>query len=145
MKRFDERRLIMPLGVMSAIAMVVVWFPFSTISSQGAQVNATNHQISVLQSESHALAVQQKSLSSPQAATLLAREEYQMVKPGQRLLQILSNGTSSLGTGDPGNQPLVDPSNAAGLLPDDPATNSSGSTSHPSLFSRVVKTLEFWR
>ena len=138
-------RLVVPAAVLSAAALIGVWFPFSTLLGQSAQLSATSQQIAAIQHQSRDLSIQQKLLSTTEAEALLAREEYQLVRPGQRLIQILNNNLSgSQATGDPGFQPLVSPSNAAGLLPVDPSTPPS--TVHsPGLWSRVVRTLEFWR
>ncbi len=144
---FRTNRLIVPVAVLSAMALIAVWFPYSTLLTQSAQLSTTAHQIAVLQAESRSLHAQQSALSSTQATTLLAREEYQLVKPGQRLIQILNNGTGAdgLGTGDPGSQPLVVPSNAEDLLPVNPTASTSSTARAPGLWSRVVRTLEFWR
>ena len=140
-------RLVVPLAALSAATVIVVSFPFSTLLGQSAQLDATAHQIAVLQSERQSLLTQQKALSTTQAATLLARQEYQLVEPGQRLIQILSNGPSNgaISTGDPGDAPLVNPSNGTGLLPLNPAATSPSGTPPPGLWSRVLRTFEFWR
>jgi cell division protein FtsB len=139
-------RFIVPLTAVSAVALVVTWFPFSSLLSQGAQLDATSQQIGTIQRESRQLAAEHKVLSSNQAIALLAREQYQLVAPGQRLIQILNNGSSALTgrTGDPGNQPLVTPSDAAGLLATNPSAPASEKHS-AAFWSRVMRTLQFWR
>jgi hypothetical protein len=141
-----ENRFIVPLAVLSAAALVAVWFPFSTLLGQSGQLSSSAREIATLRSESRELAVQQKAMSTNEANILLAREEYQLVSPGQRLVQILNTSNSTTpGNGDPGLQPLVDPSSAADLTPGNP-TDPTASSVHPStLWSRVAGTLEFWR
>ena len=97
----------------------------------------------------------------------LARQNYQLVEPGQALYDILPPaGTSSAAApgaptaGDPANQPLVSPSQAPNMSPDPglPATTVPSSTApvgrrrptataQPSggFWSRVGSTLEFWK
>lgn len=143
-----NQRLIVPLAGATAVALMVAWFPLSTLLNQSAQFNATAHQLALVRAESHQLALEERSMSSDRAAILLAREEYQLVQPGQRLIQVLSTGRGPLqgAAGDPGAQPLVDPSTAGENIlgqPGDPAASPGGGTS--TLWSRVLGTLEFWR
>lgn len=143
-----NQRLIVPLTTVTAVGLMVAWFPLSTLLNQSAQFNATAHQLSVLRAESRQLALEERSMGSDRTAILLAREEYQLVEPGQRLIQVLSTGHGLVdgAAGDPGTQPLVTPSTAGESIlgqPGDPATSTAG---HPStLWSRVLGTLEFWR
>ncbi len=139
-------RLIVPATAVSAVVIVAAWFPFSTLLGQSAQLNSTARQISLINRETHTLVAQQRALSTKQAETELARQEYQLVRPGQRLIQILSNGSSthSIDTGDPGTQPLVAPVNASGLVPQNPSAPASKSGGG-GFWSRVERTFEFWR
>ncbi len=132
-------RLVMPLAVVTAVGMIVVWFPFSTLLSQRTQMNAVSQQIALLHQQGHVLQVQQKALSTAQATEELARQEYQLVQPGQRLIQVLNNGDGT--AGDPGDSPLASPLGTSGVT-----SGSQHSVHHGTGFwSRVVHTLEFWR
>lgn len=143
-----NQRLIVPLAGATAIALMVAWFPLSTLLSQSAQFNATTHQLALLRAESHQLALEEHSINSDRAAILLAREEYQLVEPGQRLIQVLATGHGLVdgAAGDPGNQALVAPATAGENIlgqPGDPAASTVGHSS--TWWSRVLGTLEFWR
>jgi hypothetical protein len=141
-----SHRLIVPLALVSAVALIAVWFPFSTLLGQSGQLSSTSREIATLRSESRALTLEQKAMTSKQANINLAREEYQLVAPGQRLVQILNTGSStSAGNGDPGLQPLVTPSSATDLTPGSPTDPGATTTHSSTLWSRVVGTLEFWR
>jgi cell division protein FtsB len=138
-------RLIVPLAAVTAVALIAVWFPARTLLGQSAQLDTASHQISVLVQQSQSLAAQQKALSTSQAALLLARQEYQLVQPGQRIIQILSNENSAtMATGDPGLAPLVSPSASQGLIPTNP-TAPTTSNKPAGFWARVVRTLQFWR
>jgi hypothetical protein len=134
----------MPLAVVTAAVILVGWFPIEAIWHQQSQLDATAAQISAIKSQQRALTLQAKSIDSRAAATLLAREQYQLVRPGQSLIQVLpGNGTVSQSTGDPGLQPLVSPSSVSTLV-----TSPKTATHHSSVkafVSRLVRTLEFWR
>lgn len=133
------QRLVMPLAVVTAVGMIVVWFPFSTLLSQRTQMNGVAQQIALLHQQGHVLQVQQKALSTAQATEELARQEYQLVQPGQRLIQVLNNGDGT--AGDPGDSPLASPLGTSGVT-----SSSQHSVHHGAGFwSRVVHTLEFWR
>jgi hypothetical protein len=139
------RRYVVPLVALTAIALIAVWFPFRTLLAQSAQLDSTSHQIAVIEHQRQSLAAQQRVLSTTEAATLLARQEYQLVSPGQRIVQILTNPNSgSMSTGDPGNAPLVAPTSAQGLIPVDPSAPANP-PKPAGFWARVTRTLEFWR
>jgi hypothetical protein len=137
----------LPLGVLTAAVMLVGWFPASALWHQQTQINATAAQIKSLQRQELSLTSQAKSVDTKAAATALAREQYQLVAPGQSLIQVLpgnSAGQVSPSSADPGLQPLVSPS-SAGLTIGSPALGASTHTSANAYLSRLVRTLEFWR
>ena len=136
-----------PLALVTATVMLVGWFPVNAIWHQQSQLNSTAAQISAIHQQQHTLTLQANSIDSTAAATLLAREQYQLVAPGQSLIQVLpgdGSGTVSQSTGDPGLQPLVAPSSVSTLVasPSTPLESTHASTK--SFFSRLVRTLEFW-
>jgi hypothetical protein len=141
----QHHRWVVPLALVSAAAMLAAWFPLSALWHQQSQIDATQRQIAVVQRQTQALERQAHAITSPTAATRLARQEYQLVRPGQSLIQVLP-GRQAPGSasGDPGNAPLVAPATAVA-----PGTAPSPATHHASglhaFLSRLVRTLEFWR
>jgi len=132
------------LAVVTAVFMLVVWFPLSTLWHQQSQIDQTSAQIQALQRQEQALKAQAKTVDTKAAAIDLAREQYQLVSPNQSLIQVLpgdSAGQVSASSADPGLQPLVSPSSAS--LP----VTAHVKLSHSSngFVSRLVHTLEFWR
>ena len=137
-----------PLALVTAAVMLVGWFPLTAIWHQQSELNATKAQISAIQSQQRALALQAKSIDSKSAAILLAREQYQLVAPGQSLIQVLPGiGANNVdqSTGDPGLQPLVSPSSVSSLVTPTNANSTTHHSSVPAFISRLVRTLEFWR
>jgi hypothetical protein len=137
----------LPLAVLTAGIMLVGWFPFSALWHQQSQIDSTTAQIKALQRQELALKSQANSVDTKAAATALAREQYQLVNPGQSLIQVLpgdSAGQVSASSADPGLQPLVAPSS---MLPVSSSTTTTKATTHGvnHYFSRLVHTLEFWR
>jgi hypothetical protein len=136
-----------PLALVTAVVMLVGWFPLTAIWHQQSELNATTAQINAIRAQQHALTLQAKSIDSKSAAILLAREQYQLVAPGQSLIQVLPGvGPNNVdqSTGDPGLQPLVSPSSVSSLAT--PTTTSKPHHSSAQAFaSRLLRTLEFWR
>jgi hypothetical protein len=133
-----------PLAVLTAVVMLVGWFPLTSLWHQQSQLDATAAQIKALQRQEQSLATQSKAVDTKAAATALAREQYQLVSPGQSLIQVLpgdASGQVSPSSVDPGLQPLVAPSSAT------PLVTPSATGHHPTdgFFARLVRTLEFWR
>ena len=124
--------------------MLVTWFPLSGLLHQQSVLNSTLAQISSVRQQERSLTAQAHTLDSKAAATELAREQYQLVNPGQSLVQVLPGGSSGGVTAqsvDPGFQPLVSPSSVQPLLG---ATSSAHQVSHGFL-ARLVRIFEFWR
>lgn len=143
----DRNRWVLPLAVLTAIVMLVGWFPLTSIWHQQSELNTTRAQLNAINNQQHALTLQAKSLDSKSAARLLAREQYQLVSPGQSLIQVLrgdATGDGSQSAGDPGLQPLVSPSSVSTLATTAPTKATHHSATH-AFVSRLVRTLEFWR
>ena len=136
----------LPLAVVTAIVMLVAWFPLTTLWHQQAVLNSTASQIASIRQQERSLARQAKSISSKAAATMLARQQYQLVAPGQSFIQVLPGrvkGAPNSSIGDPGFQPLVAPSSSSNLV-----ASTKVPVHHSSLrgfVARLVRTLEFWR
>ncbi len=136
----------MPLAVVTAAVILVGWFPLNAIWRQQSELDSTIAQINVIKNQQRALTLQAKSIDSRAAATLLAREQYQLVRPGQSLIQVLpGNGSIAQGTGDPGLQPLVSPSSVSTLVTPTSTKHATHQSSLKAFVSRLVRTLEFWR
>lgn len=134
-----------PLALVTAIVIVVGWFPASALWHQQAQLDSTSAQIRSLENQERTLKAQSKVIDSRAAATRLAREQYQLVSPGQSLIQVLpenSQGEVSANSSDPGFQPLVAPSDAGPITASTPQAKTSH---HAGFVARLVRTLEFWR
>lgn len=177
------RRNRVPVALAAVVAAVVLGtsFPLSTLLSQHHQLSAAAAQLRQVQSENRSLTEQQNQLNSQTAIDRLARQDYQLVSPGQTLYDVLPpsgqagpTAAGSLASGDPGSRPPVAPADAPDMSPDPdlsslpstsgstdpagstaggssrsgPAPASSGSgaaTAHPGFWSRVTRTLEFWK
>jgi hypothetical protein len=120
------------------------WFPAKALWHQQAQIDATSAQIQAVLRQEQTLKTQAKSVDTRAAAMALAREQYQLVSPGQSLIQVLpgdASGQVSASSADPGLQPLVSPASGAPLVT--AAKPAHGSFGH--YLSRLVRTFEFWR
>ncbi len=155
----------MLLGSVALAAVVLfAWFPASALLGQRSQVTSTEAQLRSLHAQDAALAQEKKNLSDPGEIGRIAREQYQLVNPGQQAYEVLPpSGAAATGTpyaGDPGSAGPVTPSGSPELPPggvtttSDPSTGTSGhgasaatssASSSGGLLARMVRTLEFWR
>ena len=136
----------LPLAVVTALAMLVGWFPITTLWNQQSQINSTKAAISTIKQAQKSLTIQSNATSTQNQAMIQAREQYQLVLPGQRLIQVLPGLASGVAehTGDPGFDPIVSPSSVSSLTTATIATTTTRAQSD-NFFKRFVHTLEFWR
>jgi cell division protein FtsB len=136
------RRNRVPVALAAVIALVILGtsFPLSALLSQHSQLSSTSAQLQKVQSENDLLAEQQRQLNSTTDVDRLARQDYQMVMPGQTLYDVLPPSGLAAATagqatrGDPGSQPLVSPADAPDMTPDPnlpSASPSSGGSTTP--------------
>lgn len=134
-----------PLALAMAVAIIAGWFPFAALWHQQRELDATSAQIAALRHEEQDLKAQRRADDSRSAVVSLAREQYQLVFPGQSLIQVLPSskaGTLSPEAGDPGFQPLVSPVDARATVASASTTPRGASRG---FLTRLVRTLEFWR
>jgi len=137
-----------PLAVVTALGMLVMWLPVSALWHQQQQLDATKSQISQIDHQKQVLDLQAKSISRRSTALLLARQQYQLVEQGQSFIQVLPGsvaGDPTQSSGDPGLQPLVSPSSVSTLVNGAPVATHHHASSLGGFVQRLVRTLEFWR
>jgi cell division protein FtsB len=148
-------RLLVVGSVVASALVLAAWFPASALLHQRHDLSATTAQLKQLQAQDQALAQERRQLSSPAEISRLARQQYQLVAPGQKAYEVLPRSGTATGAygGDPGLQPPVAPS-ATSELPPGTATSGTanqhrtgplGGSGTPGLLSRIARTLEFWR
>jgi cell division protein FtsB len=162
------------VGAVVASAIVLfAWFPAGSLLSQRSNLHGTEAELNVLHAQDAALAQENKNLSDPGEIGRIAREQYQLVSPGQQAYEVLPpSGATAAGTpyaGDPGSVGPVTPSATPELPPGGVTTTSTTepgssaaaaraaaaaaaaahpqakSTSSGGFVSRMVHALEFWR
>jgi hypothetical protein len=146
--------------VLSAV-ILFAWFPFSSLLHQRSTLSGDAAQLSGLHKQDAALSQESKNLSDGAEIGRIAREQYQLVSPGQQAYEVLPPaGSSASGTpyaGDPGSSTPVAP-NASSELPPGGVTTTTTQPPHspangarnPSqpgsgMLTRMLHTLEFWR
>lgn len=161
-------RLVLVGAVVVSAVVLVAWFPASSLFHQRSDLASAQAQLDTLHSQDAALAQEKKNLNDSAEIGRIAREQYQLVSPGQQAYEVLPpTGSTASGTpyaGDPGSNGPVTPSAAAELPPGGVTTTTStppspsttgapgtGSGGTPAtqggggLLSRMVRALEFWR
>ncbi len=154
-------RLLFAGALVAAAVILFAWFPAGSLISQRNALNDTASQLSTLHRQDAALTHEKKNLSAAGEIGRVAREQYQLVSPGQQAYEVLPpSGTAAAGApyaGDPGASGPVTPSATSELPDGTTATTAPASTTSPGgaqpvhapasggLWSRMVQTLEFWR
>jgi cell division protein FtsB len=147
-----------------AAVVVAAWFPAAALYHQHQQLSSSTGQLDRLQRQNGALGQEARRLESPDEVARIARQQYQLVDPGQQVYEVLPppSATGGADAGDPGQQAPVTPSGAS-ELPAGSAVGSgtSGAARHddgsephasppatggsPGVLGRILDTLEFWR
>jgi cell division protein FtsB len=157
--------------VVSAIVLFA-WFPAGSLLSQRSSLHGAESELNTLHSQDSALAQENKNLSDSGEIGRIARQQYQLVSPGQQSYEVLPpSGATASGTpyaGDPGSDGPVTPSATAELPPGGVTTTTTTTTTVPGatpaaaaarghaatastppssggFVSRVEHALEFWR
>ena len=156
-------RLVLLGAVVASAVVLFAWFPAGSLLSQRSNLADTEAQLAALHKQDAALAQEKKNLSDASEIGRIAREQYQLVSPGQQAYEVLPpSGAAAAGTpyaGDPGSDGPVAPSATPELPPGGVTTtttpSSVGAASHhaaptsaassPGLLSRMLHSLEFWR
>ena len=102
------------MGAIVASAIVLfAWFPAGSLLSQRANLHGTEAELNALHAQDAALAQENKNLSDAGEIGRIAREQYQLVSPGQQAYEVLPpSGATAAGTpyaGDPGSRRPGDP------------------------------------
>jgi cell division protein FtsB len=163
-----RRRFVLIGGAVLSLAILGAWFPANALYRQHASLASTEAQLKVLHQQDSALAQERKNLSDETEIARIAREQYQLVSPGQLAFEVLprtgSSEKSSPYSGDPALSGPVAPSSASVLPPGSATTTtttvgpitattpaahaaskSSNTTASPGVFGRMLNALEFWR
>jgi cell division protein FtsB len=147
MKSLWRARLALVGAVVVAIVVVATGLPVGTIVHQREALAAVSRQLAAVEAHNTAVRAEIASLRQPATIEAIAREEYGLVRPGQRSYVILpGNGTHTVGAGNLGAQRIpagdVVPAGVSALDP--PAVAATGSRP-AGLWSRTLNELEFWR
>lgn len=107
--------------------VLVAWLPVSALINEHDALSAATGQLNNLQKENHLLAGGVRALRDPAQSAVIARQEYQLVKPGAQGYEVLPPaGKSGTGqyAGDPGLQAPVAPGHSQVSLPVDRSSES---------------------
>jgi cell division protein FtsB len=122
--RANRHRVPVAVAALFAVVVLAIGFPWSALLSQHHQLSAAAAQLNQLKQQNRSLTEQQHELNSKTAIERLARQDYQLVSPGQTLYDVLPAGnhtaTTAAGSssmGDPGANALVSPSDAPDMSP----------------------------
>ncbi len=153
-------------GALFSLVILGAWFPANALYHQHSNLASGEAQLNVLHQQDAALAQEQKNLSDASEISRIAREQYQLVSPGQQAFEVLPKTGSAHAeapySGDPGLSAPVAPSSASVLPPGSgtattqpaKATRAGAPTNapkahpaapSPGVVGRMLDALEFWR
>jgi len=154
-------------GALLSAIILGAWFPANALYHQHSSLASASAQLNELHQQDAALAQERKNLSNSAEIARIAREQDQLVSPGQQAFAVLPpTGSSKAGApyaGDPALTPPVAPSSASVLPPGtetattEPVTSvhagvtsagrtkASHATPSSGVWGRMVNSLEFWR
>jgi cell division protein FtsB len=116
-----KTRLVLVGATVLSVIILAAWFPAGALYRQRASLASANKQIAQLHQEDVALNKERKNLSDNAEVGRIARQQYQLVSPGQQAYEILPpSGTASSNApyaSDPGSSSPVAPSAASELPP----------------------------
>jgi cell division protein FtsB len=161
----SHRRSVVALlaSVAVAVVILVAWFPAGALIDQRRTLSSTGSTLAQLKQEDRALNLESKNLSTKSEIERIARQQFQLVVPGEQAYEVLpppgtDGGATDPYSGDPGSATPVSPSAAlelppgalssnqpAGAASRDKTTSDPAATSSPDLITRLLHTLEFWR
>jgi cell division protein FtsL len=153
-------------GALLSLVILGAWFPANALYHQHSSLASAESQLNLLHQQDAALAQEQKNLSKASEISRIAREQYQLVSPGQQAFEVLPKTGSSHAeapySGDPGLTGPVAPSSASVLPPGSGATTTQpakarragtpsddskphAATPSSGVVGRMLDALEFWR
>ena len=156
-------RLLLLGAVVLTAVVLFAWFPAGSLLSQRSALTSTQSQLATLHQQDASLTQEKKNLNDSGEIGRIARQQYQLVNPGQQAYEVLPpSGAATPGTpyaGDPGSTGPVAPSATSELPPGSVTTTTTPSASSaaghggraalPSggtgFVGRMLHSLEFWR
>jgi cell division protein FtsB len=161
-----SRFLLIGAALLSAV-ILGAWFPANALYHQHASLASADATLNQLHRQDTALAQERKRLTNSSEIARIAREQDQLVSPGQQAYAVLPPTDTSKAdapyAGDPALTGPVSPSSANILPPGSetatttpttptPKAASSGTPtthhttpSHGGVLNRMLSSLEFWR
>ncbi len=161
--RVRRNRTLVLAAVVGSVALLAVWFPAGALVDQHRKLGAAGAQLAQTEQENQSLAHEAAQLREPAEAARLARQQFELAKPGQQSYEVLPPAGQATGgtySGDPGLAPPASPSPEDAVPPGvlDPTAATPGASdaapfAHPAaksrppsgLWTRIEKTIEFWR
>lgn len=132
-------------AVVLAIAIVATGLPTGMIGRQRDALAVVDRQLATIAAHNAVIRSEISSLRQRSMIEAIAREDYGLVRPGQRSFVILpGKGTHAVGAGTLGLEPIpaddLVPTSVSAVAPPVVATGVRSA----SLWSRTLNELEFW-
>lgn len=117
-----RRAVVAVLGLVTVGVLLFTVFPTRTYLQQRQDIRTAEQQLKLLKKANTDLTARANKLQTPEEVERIAREQYNMVKPGEQAFGLL-----------PSAQPA-----------ETTESSSTNAASKPSTWSRVVNSITFW-
>lgn len=142
----NRRLLVLALGAITVVALLGGVFPIRTFLSQRADIEAEKARVAVLAQENERLAQRVEQLHTEAEVERLAREQYNMVRPGEEAYAILP--APEVTPADPegsGDDPGADAGRASDAPPvTEPIASRRSEDASRSTWRKLVDALTLW-
>jgi cell division protein FtsB len=146
MKSYRRARAALVVAAIFSVLTVATGFPLATLLRQRGEIAGAVRELDKVRAHDAALQREVKSLSTRATIVAIAREDYGLVRAGERAVVILpgKNGPRSAAT-----ELTPDKLPASDFVPSAATTwevsSSATASQSPSFWTRVFHHLEFWR
>jgi len=97
-------------GALVLVAVLFLWvFPTSSVLAQRRQLDRAANRLQFLKDQNRALEEESRRLQSDAAVEEIARERYQMVRPGERAWAVVPESPTPTTTAPPGGRGAASP------------------------------------
>ncbi len=145
MKAYRRARAAIIVAAIFAVLTVATGFPLTTLLRQRTELAGAVRELTHVRAHDSALQREVESLSTRSTIVQIAREDYGLVRAGERAIVVLPSKDAGMGSASlrPTKLPTSDFVPTAATTWE--ASSSPAASKGPGFFDRVLRHLEFWR
>jgi cell division protein FtsB len=133
-----RNRLFVGAAVAVSGAVLLAWFPGTSLLNERHALDAAAAQLGQLRRENRALQHQAKQLQTPSSLARVAEQQFDLAPHGAQAYQVLPKSGSA-------GSPVLSTTLGTGATARRARSEANATAGPSSFFGRVLQTLEFWR